>query len=112
MTPMPGCVMCHMSCVTFFKTILVTLVEKLPFEYQMVTKTYLPSNLCDSSDSSDSSNSNNQKKISEKLFSPKYFFSSKIIFFFTEKTCFCKKKSQILIKLKYSNCDETQKLKL
>ena len=28
-----------------------------PIEYQIVTKTYLPSNQCDSSDGSDSSNS-------------------------------------------------------
>ena len=34
-----------------------TFVKKWPLEYQMVTKTYLPSNLCDSSDSSDSSGS-------------------------------------------------------
>ena len=32
-------------------------VKKGPLECQMVTKTYLPSNLCDNSDSSDSINS-------------------------------------------------------
>ena len=32
-------------------------VKKLPLDYQMVTKTYLPSNLCDSSDGSDNSDS-------------------------------------------------------
>ena len=32
-------------------------VELWPYEYQMVTKTHLPSNLCDSSDSSVSNNS-------------------------------------------------------
>ena len=32
-------------------------VKKLPLEYQMATKTYLPSNLCDSSDGSDNSDS-------------------------------------------------------
>ena len=32
-----------------------TFVKKWPLEYQMVTKTYLPSNLCDSSDGNDSS---------------------------------------------------------
>ena len=32
-------------------------LKNRPLEYQIVTKTYLPSNLCDSSDGSDSSNS-------------------------------------------------------
>ena len=32
-----------------------TFVKLWPLEYQMVTKTYLPCNLCDSSDISDSS---------------------------------------------------------
>ena len=33
-------------------------VKKWPLEYQMVTKTYLPSNLCDISDGSNSGDSN------------------------------------------------------
>ena len=36
---------------------LVTLLKKLHLEYQMLTITYLPYNLCDNSDSSDSSDS-------------------------------------------------------
>ena len=78
----------------------VTLVKKLPVEYQMVTKTYLPSYLCNSSDSSDSSDScyssdssessynsdssdsrdsSNQKNLFTKLlfFHQKFFFTTK-----------------------------------
>ena len=94
----------------------------------MVTKTYLPSNLGDSSDSSDSSDSRDssdsskQKSLKKKLFSPKKLpFSQKKIFCFTYKNIklFSQKKispkylkTQIVMKLKNSNCDETQKLKL
>ena len=38
---------------------LVTFVKKWALEYQIVTKIYIPSNLCHSSDSSDSSDSSN-----------------------------------------------------
>ena len=45
-----------------------TFMKKGPLEYQMVTKTYIPSNLCgidssDRSDSSDGSDSSDQKTI-------------------------------------------------
>ena len=72
----------------------------------MVTKTYLPSNLCDSSDSSvsnescDSSDSSDQKIVSsKKLFTKNFFFSKKN----PQKNFFTKKNL---------NYDETQKLKV
>ena len=45
---------------------LVTSVKKWPIEYQMVTKTYLPSNKCDSSDNSDSSDSSDSSYSSDR----------------------------------------------
>ena len=105
-------------------------MKKLPLEYWMVTKTYLPSFICDSSDgsdSSDSSDSSDNSDISDssdqKTFTTKNFFHIKTIFsqffFLHLKTFFHKKKSncdetqtQILMKLKNSNWDESQELKL
>ena len=49
---------------------MVTFVKKRPSEYRMVTKTYLPSNLCDSSvvsDSSDSSDISDRSDKTQKL---------------------------------------------
>ena len=58
-----------------------TFVKKWPLEYQMATKTYLPSNICDSGDSSDSSDC-----IAKKNFSKKKFLT--IFFFFYEQKFF------------------------
>ena len=44
---------------------LETFVKKWPLEYQMVTKTYLPSNLFDGSDGSDSSDSSYSNESSD-----------------------------------------------
>ena len=92
----------------------------------MVTKTYLPSNLCDSSDiidisdssdTSDSSDSTYQKTFSYQLsFSHtkknflfhNFFFT----FFFIKKILSNKSETKIMMKLKTSNCDGTQTLKL
>ena len=79
-------------------------VKKEPLEYQMVTKTYLPSYICyrcDGSDISDSSDSNDQKNISpqhlfsqKKMFTKNFFhknkvftkkFTTKFLFFFTKR---------------------------
>ena len=103
----------------------------------METKTYLPSNLCnssdgsdssdssdgsdscDSSDSSDSSDGSDQKTFfnnkpffshKKKLFFSYIFFLIKVILF--TKKCFLNSKAQIVLQLKKSNCDDTQKLKL
>ena len=74
----------------------------------MVTKTYLPSNLCDSSDRSDSSDSsdqkNHKKKSQKKLLVSQFFF--KLNFFHKNST------NQIVMKTEDSNCDGTQCLKL
>ena len=43
----------------------VTLVKKWPLDYQIVTKIYLLSNLCDSSDSWDSSDSSDSSNSSD-----------------------------------------------
>ena len=59
----------------------------------MVTKTYLPSNICDSSDSSDSSDTSDS-------------------FFFIKPKFHQKTQTQIVMKLNKSNCDVTQKIKL
>ena len=61
-----------------------TFVKKGPFEYQMVTKSYLPFYLCDSSDRTD-----------QKSFLTKNFFHKKKLNFFllTNKT-FTKKKKK------------------
>ena len=53
-------------------------VKKLHLEYQMVTKTYISSNLCDSSDSSDScdsSDSSDNSDSSDSSYKKKTFFS-------------------------------------
>ena len=103
----------------------------------MVTKTYLPSHLCDSSDSSDSSDtcdisdssdssdgsdsrdsSDRKKNFLNNFFLFKSFFYFLFLFFkqkFSQKNSKLKfwlnSKTQIVIKLN-SNCDEAQKLKL
>ena len=69
-----------------------TFMKKWPLEYQMVNKTYLSSNLCDSSDSSDSSDS---------------CYSSDS----SDQKSFSAKKKKIM-NLKNLICNETQKLKL
>ena len=95
---------------------LVTFVKKWPLEYQMVTKTYITSNLCDSSnssdscDNSDSSDSSDRSDSSDqKVVSPKTFFTKKNIFS-CHNSFFSQQKKPILTK--NLNCDETQKLKL
>ena len=81
-------------------------VKEWPLEYKMVTKTYIPSNLCDSSDSSDSfdssdcsdssdsSESSNSSDSSEqkKIVCPKKHFF--LQYFLTEKN-FSKKTQQL-----------------
>ena len=101
----------------------VTFVKKWPLECQMVTKTFLPSNICDSNHSSDSSD------CSENLFFHKIktFFSPKKLFInqkkeFHQKKTFFHQKAQIVMKITRSspekffttssNCEENQKLKL
>ena len=75
----------------------VTFVKKWPLEYQLVTKTYLPSNLCDSSDSSnssdssDSSNSCDSSDSSESSDSSDSCDSSDQKLFFTKNFFFIKK---------------------
>ena len=105
----------------------------------MVTKTYLPCNLydssdisensdssdntdcCDSSDSSESSDNSDRwdsgdssdsgdRKINF-LFSPKKNFFS-FLFLFYERKFHKITQTQIVMKLNNSNCEETQKLKL
>ena len=82
-----------------------TFVKKWPLEYQIVTKTYLPSNLCDSSDSSDTCNSSDSS-YRKKNFNNKTFF---LQFFLKQQNL---TKNQIVMKLKNSNCDKTLKLQL
>ena len=91
----------------------------------MVTKTYLPSNLCDSSDSGDNSDSCDSSDSNDSIdssdqktfFPPCLFFKILFFTFFFVYFFFIKKyitnylKTQIVMKLKNSNCDETQKLK-
>ena len=106
----------------------VAFLKKLPLEYQMVAKTYLPSNLSDYSESSDSSESSESSDSSEcrdssdksdgkKLFLKKLIFPQKTFCFHKKKLCFTRKpvvtrrKQKITIKKKL-NFDETQKLKL
>ena len=67
----------------------------------MVTKTYLPSNLCDSSDSSYSSDSSDSCDRSDSSDSSDNIF-----------VCLFSHKQKFSNKFKNSNCDETQKLKL
>ena len=92
----------------------------------MVTKTYLPCNLCDSSDNSDSSDiseisdSSDSSDISDSSDSSDLSDScdssdssdQKKKTFSLHKKIYQKSKTQIVMKLKNSNCDETQKLKL
>ena len=54
-------------------------VKKFHLEYQMVTKTYISSNLCDSSDSSDSCDSSD---ISDNSDSSDSSYKKKKLFFF------------------------------
>ena len=79
----------------------------------MVTKTYLPSNLCDTSDSSDSIESCDSSDSSDSSYSCDSSDQKKCVInkFFTKKGFFLLKKSRKLI-LKKLNCDETQKLKV
>jgi hypothetical protein len=69
---------------------------------------------CDSRDSNDSSDSSDQTKSFPKKNSFYIFFFYNFFYFFLPKTNFTKKNSttQIVIKLKNSNCDQIQKLKL
>ena len=67
----------------------------------MVTKTYISSNLCDSSDSSDSCDSSD---ISDNSDSSDSSYKKKKTFFFSLKKLFF---SSFTIKLKNLSCDET-----
>ena len=97
----------------------------------MVTKTYLPCNLCNSSDisdSSDNSDSCDRSDISDSSDSSesidssdssnssdrsdKKKLTSSFLHLFKKKRKKYQKKTQIVMKLKNSNCDKTQKLKL
>ena len=108
-------------------------VKQWLIEYQMVTKAYLPTYLWDSSDSSDSSDSRDSSDSSDssdsndssdssdrsdqKNFFSQFFFSPII---FTQKyhqkiqqlKLWWNSKSQSVMKLINSNCDETLKLQL
>ena len=81
----------------------------------MVTKNYLPSNLCDSSDGNDSSYSSDSGDSSDSSHSIDISDSSESSD--KKKTCSPKKcsffhlkisKTHIVMKVKNSNCDETQ----
>ena len=102
---------------------LVDFVKKLPLEYQILTKTYLPTYLCDSiggSDSSDRSNSSDssdqQNKFTTKKtflptknYKPKFHKKKKIY----QKVKSCQKWEIInLKKFKASKCEKTHELKL
>ena len=108
-------------------------VKKWPLEYQMVTNTYLLSNLCDSSDTSDTSDSCDSSDSSDSadssMFSSdlktfctnntkKNFFLNKFYlkktFLLTTKNLNCEWtfKNQIVMKLQKSNYDQAQKLNL
>ena len=98
----------------------------------MVTKTYLPYNLCESSDSSDGCDSSNSFESSDgsdsndqrTFFHPKKKLTQKnffTIFFLHKKNyklnlttrkikLWWNSKPQMVMKFKNSNCDETQKL--
>ena len=80
-----------------------------------VTKTYLPSNLCDSSDGSDSSDRRDRSNISDSSdrrdssdSRDRNDISDKKDFF----KFYSNSKSPIVMKLKNSNYDEAQKLKV
>ena len=64
-------------------------VKKWPLEYQIVTKTYLPSCLCDSSVGSDISDSSDSSEL--------------------KKSKFYKTQTPYVTKLKNSKCDKTKK---
>ena len=115
----------------------------MTFRVSNGNKTYLPSNICDSSDrsdssdgndisdscdSSDSSDSSDSRDISnnsdssdssnnnKKLFSQFFILIFSYIFFVSQKNQKLKlwwnSKTQIVMKLQITNCDQTQKLKL
>ena len=64
---------------------------------------------CDSSDSNDSIDRKKNLIHKKKTFFVNNFFA---IFFTTKKNSQKNSKTQIVMKLKFSNCDKTQKLKL
>ena len=90
--------------------------------------TYLPSNLCDSSDGSDnsdscddsdnsyscdSSDSSDQKTLcTNKLLKKKLFFKKKTFFLIKKKILHLKTHNSNCDEIRNSNFDETQKLKL
>ena len=80
----------------------------------MVINAYLPSNLCDSSDGSDSSGSSDSSDQKTSLAKKTFFFTKKLSSpkKITKTSLNKKLKSQIVMKLKNSNCDDNQKLKL
>ena len=99
----------------------------------MVTKTYLPSNICDSSDSNDTCNSSDCSDSSDSCDSSDSSVSSdssdssdgsdssersyqkknhKKTFFYDKKISQKNSKTKTVLKLKNSNCHKTQKLKL
>ena len=88
--------------------------EIVPFWESNGTKIYLPLNLCDSSDISDSNDSSDSCDSSDRSDSSnssdqKWHFFYKLFF---QKKSVKISKNQIVMKLKNSNCDETQKQKL
>ena len=85
----------------------VIFVKRWPLGYQKVIRTCLPTFLWDSSDSSDSSD---QETLFAGILFLQFFFF--IFIFFLPRNFFHKKnwKTQMVIKLKNSNFDETQKL--
>ena len=92
-------------------------MKKLPVEYQIVIKTYLPSYLCNSIDSSDSCDSSDSSESSDNSDSSdrsdssnqKKIFTKKLLFH--QKTCFSPQNNFFFL-TKNLNCDETPKLKL
>ena len=87
-------------------------VKKLSLEHQMVTKTYLFCNLCDSSDSSESNESWDSSANSTHKFFFTIFFLQKL--FQQKKTCRQQISTQKNLnqKPKNWNCDETQKTQI
>ena len=91
----------------------VTFVKKWPLGYQMVTKTYLPSNLYDSTDNSDSSESSDRSKswtvvtVVPVVTKKTYFTIFLVLVLVLSHTKKFHKK-----KLNNSTFDETKKLKL
>ena len=98
------------------------MVKKLPLLYQIVTKTYLPTYLCNSSDSCDICGSSDSNDSSDSIDSSGS--SYQYTFFFHQKTYFPKKflfhkkkfqqknstkKTQKVTKLKNSKCEKTYK---